>query len=35
MKKGEFPPESYQEFIEFFKGITKADNIKLVFMSKT
>jgi hypothetical protein len=35
MNKGEFPPESYQEMIDFFKGMNKADNTKLVFMSKT
>jgi len=35
MKKGEFPPESYNELIEFYKSINKADNIKLVFLNKT
>jgi hypothetical protein len=35
MNKGEFPPETYQEMIDFFKGMNKADNTKLVFMSKT
>lgn len=35
MNKGEFPPESYQEMVDFFKGMNKADNTKLVFMSKT
>ena len=35
MNKGEFPPESYVEFTEFFKSIHKADNTKIVFMSKT
>jgi transglutaminase-like putative cysteine protease len=35
MKKGEFPPESYNELIEFFKNINKADNTKIVFISKT
>jgi hypothetical protein len=35
MNKGEFPPESYKEFIDFYKGINKADNTKIVFMSKT
>jgi hypothetical protein len=35
MKKGEFPPESYSELIEFYKNINKADNIKLVFLNKT
>jgi len=35
MNKGEFPPESYNELIEFYKRINKADNIKLVFLNKT
>lgn len=35
MNKGEFSPESYSELVEFFKTINKADNTKLVFMSKT
>lgn len=35
MNKGEFLPESYKEFSEFFKTINKADNTKIVFMSKT
>ena len=35
MRKGEFPPESYKELIDFFKGVTKADNSKMVFLSKT
>ncbi len=35
MNKGEFPPESYQELIDFYRGISKADNVKMVFMSKT
>lgn len=35
MNKGEFPAESYQELINFFKGINKADNTKLVFLNKT
>jgi hypothetical protein len=35
MNKGQFPPESYQELIDFYRGISKADNTKLVFMSKT
>lgn len=35
MNKGEFPAETYKEFSEFFKGINKADNTKIVFMSKT
>jgi hypothetical protein len=35
LNKGEFPPESYNELIEFYKSINKADNIKLVFLNKT
>jgi hypothetical protein len=35
MSKGEFPPESYNELMEFYKNINKADNIKLVFLNKT
>jgi hypothetical protein len=35
MNKGEFPPESYKEFTDFYKSINKADNTKIVFMSKT
>lgn len=35
MNKGEFPAESYNELIDFYKGINKSDNTKLVFMSKT
>lgn len=35
MNKGEFPPESYNEFIEFYRNINKADNTKMVFLSKT
>ncbi|MDQ2658034.1 MAG: hypothetical protein M3Y60_11500, partial [Bacteroidota bacterium] len=35
MNKGEFPPASYQELIDFYRGMNKADNIKMVFMTKT
>ena len=35
MNKGEFPPESYPELVEFYKNINKADNSKIVFLSKT
>jgi hypothetical protein len=35
MSKGDFPAESYQELIDFYKNMSKADNTKLVFMSKT
>jgi hypothetical protein len=35
MNKGEFPASSYQELVDFYRGINKADNIKMVFMSRT
>ncbi len=35
MEKGTYPPESYNELIEFYRGVSKADNTKLVFVSKT
>jgi hypothetical protein len=35
MRKGEFPADSYNELIDFYRSISKADNTKLVFMSKT
>ncbi len=35
MNKGEFPATSYDELIDFYRGMNKADNIKMVFMSKT
>jgi hypothetical protein len=35
MNKGEFPVDSYNELIEFFKSISKSDNTKIVFMNKT
>lgn len=35
MNKGEFPAESYNELTEFYKGLNKADNTKIVFLSKT
>jgi hypothetical protein len=35
MNKGEFPAESYQELIDFYKAINRSDNTKIVFMSKT
>ena len=34
-KDGKFPAESYQELIEFYKNVNKADNAKLVFLNKT
>jgi hypothetical protein len=35
MNKGEFPADSYDELIEFYKKVNKADNVKMVFMNKT
>ena len=35
MNKGEFPPDSYNELIEFYKNVNKADQVKMVFMNKT
>lgn len=35
INKGVFPPESYNELIDFYKNISKADNTKVVFMTKT
>jgi len=35
MKKGIHPPEAYSELIEFMRNVSKADNTKVVFMSKT
>lgn len=32
---GEFPASTYSEFMDFYKAINKADNIKMVFMNKT
>jgi hypothetical protein len=34
-KDGEYPAEAYQELIDFHKSVNKADNTKLVFLSKT
>ncbi|HEY3402045.1 MAG TPA: DUF3857 domain-containing transglutaminase family protein [Ohtaekwangia sp.] len=33
--KGEFPPEMYNKLVDFCKSINKADNTKVVFLSKT
>lgn len=33
--KGRFPKETYNELVDFFKAVSKADNIKLVFLNKT
>jgi hypothetical protein len=35
MNKGQFPAASYQEFQEFYKSMNKADNAKVVFVTKT
>jgi hypothetical protein len=35
MLKGTYPAESYPELIDFYKAVGKADNVKLVFLSKT
>jgi hypothetical protein len=35
MHKGSFPTESYNELIDFYRGMSRADNNKLVFMNKT
>jgi hypothetical protein len=34
-RDGEFPPEAYEELIEFYRSVSKADNTKLVFLNKT
>jgi hypothetical protein len=35
MWKGRYPKETYNELIEFYKNVSKADNTKLVFLNKT
>ena len=35
LREGEFPSESYSELVEFFRSVSRADNMKLVFLSKT
>jgi hypothetical protein len=35
IEKGRFPPESYTELVDFYKSISKADNTKVVFLTKT
>ncbi|QOI96848.1 MAG: DUF3857 domain-containing protein [Flammeovirgaceae bacterium] len=35
IEKGEFPAETYNELVEFYKNINKADNTKLVLLNKT
>ena len=34
-RKGTFPPEQYNALIEFHRAINRADNTKLVFLTKT
>lgn len=35
MNKGEFPADSYNELLEFYKSMNKADNAKIVLLNKT
>ncbi len=35
MNKGTFPASSYEDLIDFYRNISKADNTKMVFKSKT
>jgi transglutaminase-like putative cysteine protease len=35
MNDGVFPAESYSELVEFYQGVSRADNAKIVFISKT
>jgi transglutaminase-like putative cysteine protease len=35
MKEGVYPPDAYQEYIDFYRNINKADNLKIVFLNKT
>jgi hypothetical protein len=35
VNNGTFPANSYKQFSDFYKSINKADNIKVVFLSKT
>lgn len=35
LNKGRFPKESYDDFREFYKDISKADNTKVVFVDRT
>lgn len=33
--KGIFPPDTYNELVDFYRNVNKADNTKMVFLSKT
>lgn len=35
INKGRFPASTYNEFVDFYKSISRADNTKLVFLNKT
>lgn len=35
INKGRFPAASYPEYVDFYKSINRADNAKLVFLTKT
>jgi hypothetical protein len=35
LRKGRYPAEKYNEYVEFRRAISKADNTKLVLMNKT
>jgi transglutaminase-like putative cysteine protease len=35
INKGRFPANTYQEFVDFYKSVNRADNAKLVFLTKT
>lgn len=35
VKEGNYPPESYQEYVDFYRNVSKADNVKIVFLNKT
>jgi transglutaminase-like putative cysteine protease len=35
IRKGEFPPASYNDMIDFYKKVSQADNVKIVFLNKT
>ncbi len=34
-KDGKYPAEAYNELVDFYRNVNKADNTKLVFLSKT